>query len=83
MIARQQEHRDADGAHGLQRLADLAWGQLVVLEDVAGDHDELGAGGGGQCADGHDRVATGGRIAGLRLTVEEVTGHPELPVGGV
>ena len=30
----------------------------------------------------HD-VAAGGRIARLRLAVEEVTGHAELPVGGV
>ena len=83
VVAGQQVDRNADGPHGLQRLADDPRRELVVLEHVAGHHDELGAGLGGQRAQAGDRVAAGGRIPRLRLAVEEVAGHPELPVGGV
>ena len=43
VVAGQQVHRNADGAHGFQRLADVTRGELVVLEDVARHDDELGA----------------------------------------
>ncbi len=43
VVAGQQVHRNADGAHGFQRLADVTRRELVVLEDIAGDDDELGA----------------------------------------
>ena len=83
MVARQQVHRNADGAHGFQRLADVARRKLVVFEDIARDDDELGARILGQRPDASDDVATGGRIPWLGLAVQEVTGHAELPVGGV
>ena len=83
VVAGQQVHRNADGAHRLQRLADVPRGKLVVFEDVAGHDDEFGPGLGGQRTQAGDDVAAGGRIARLRLTVQEVTGHAELPVGGV
>ena len=57
--------------------------KLVVLEDVTGDHHELGTGLGGQRAEAGDRVAAGRRVARLGLACQEVPGHAELPVGGV
>ena len=83
MIARQQVHRDADGAHRLQRLADVPGGELVVFEDVAGHDDEFGPGVSRQRLQACHDIAARGRIARLRLAVQEVTGHAELPVGGV
>ena len=83
MVARQQVDRNADGPHRLQRLTDHPRRELVVLEHVAGDHDELGAHVGGQRPETRHDVAAGGRIPRLRLAVEEVSGHAELPVGGV
>ena len=83
VVARQQVDRNADGPHRLQRLTDDSRRQLVVLEHVAGHHDELGAGLFGQRPQPRDHFAAGGRIPRLRLAVEEVSGHPELPVGGV
>ena len=83
MVAGQQVHRNTDGAHGFQRLAHVARRELVVFEDVARDDHEFGPAFGGQRPQaGHD-VAASGRISRLRLTVQEVTGHAELPVGGV
>ena len=83
VVTGQQVDRNADGAHRLQRLADVARRELVVLEDIAGDDDELGSGIGGERTEARDDVAAGGRIPWLRLTVQVVTGHAELPVGGV
>ena len=83
MVARQQVDRNADGPHRLERLADDPRRELVVLEHVAGHHDELGGGLVGQRAQARDHFAASGRIPRLRLAVEEVSGHPELPVGGV
>ena len=54
-----------------------------MLEDVAGHHDELGTRVGGQGAQTGDHIAARGRIPRLRLPGKEVTGHAELPVGGV
>ncbi len=72
-----------DGAHGFQRLADDLRRQLVVFEDVTGHHDELRAGVGRQRTESGHRVTPGGRVARLRFARQEVTGHAELPVGGV
>ena len=83
VVARKQVHRNADGAHGFQRLADVARRKLVVFEDIAGDDDEFGARVQCQRPDACDGVAAGGRIPRLRLAVQEVTGHAELPVGSV
>ena len=83
MVARQQVHRNADGAHGFQRLADVARRKLVVFEDITRDDDELGARVLGQRPDAGDDVATGRRIPWLGLAVQEVAGHAELPVGSV
>ncbi len=83
MVARQQVHRNADGAHGFQRLADVARRELIVFEDIACDDDEFGARVNGQRPDAGDDVSAGGRIPRLGLAVQEVTGHAELPVGGV
>ena len=81
MVARQQVHRNADGAHGFERLADVTRRELVVFEDIARNDDELGTR--GQRPDAGDDVAAGGRIPWLGLAVQEVTGHAELPVGSV
>ena len=83
MVTGQQVDRNADGAHGLQRLADVARCELVVLEDIACDDDELGSGVGAEPTEARDDIAAGGRIPWLCLTVQVVTGHAELPVGGV
>ena len=83
MVAGQQIHRDADAAHGFQRLADVPRCELVVLEDIAGHDHELGTGVCGQRVQTGDDIAARGRIARLRLAVQEVAGHAELPVGGV
>ena len=83
MIARQQVNRNTDGAHGFQGLADHLRGELVVFENVTGHHDELGAHLGGQRAESGHRVAAGGRIPWLGVAGKEVSGHAQLPVGGV
>ena len=62
VVARQQVHRNADGAHGFQRLTDVARRELVVFEDIACDDDEFGARVKGQRPDACDDVAAGGRI---------------------
>ena len=72
----------------MARMASSDWlmilrGELVVLEDVTGHHDELAPDLGGQRTQAGDRVAAGGRIPRLGLAFEEVPGHAELPVGGV
>jgi hypothetical protein len=54
-----------------------------VLEDIACDHNEFGTGFGRQRAKTGDGVSAGCRIPRLRLAVQKVTGHAELPVGGV
>ncbi len=83
MVSRQQVDRNTDGAHGFQGLADDLRGELVVFEDVAGHHDELGAHLGGQRAQPGRRVAAGSRIPWLGVAGKEVSGHAQLPVGGV
>ena len=83
VVAGQQVDRNPDGAHGFQRLTDHLRRQLVVFEDVTGHHDELGAHLGRQRAQTGHCVAAGRRIPRLRFAREEVTGHAELPVGGV
>jgi hypothetical protein len=54
-----------------------------VFEDVTGHDDELGAHLGRQRAQAGHRVAPGGRIPRLGVAGEEVSGHAQLPVGGV
>ena len=83
VIARQQVDRNTDGAHGLQGLTDHLRGQLVVFEDVTRDHDELRTHLGGQRTQAGHGVAPGGRIPRLGIPGEEVSGHAQLPVGGV
>jgi phosphohistidine phosphatase len=83
VVAGKQVHRNADGAHGLERLTHVARRELVVLEDVAGHDDELRARLRRKGAEPGDRVASRRRITRLRLAVEEVARHAELPVGGV
>lgn len=56
---------------------------MVVLEDVSGDDDEFRARLGRERTQRRDGVAARGRIPRLRLAVEEVARHAELPVGGV
>ena len=83
VVAGQQVHRHVDGAHGVQRLADHPGRQLVGVEDVTGHDHELRAGLPGERADGDDRVAAGGGIAGLSVLLQEVASHTQLPVSGV
>ena len=83
MVTGQQIDRNPDVAHRLQRLADHSGGELVVIEDVAGHHDELGTDLGGQRPEAPHRVAAGGGISRLGVTGEEMPGHAQLPVGGV
>ena len=83
VIARQQVHRNVDGTHGFQGLADDLRGELIVFEHVTGDHDELGAHLDRQRAESGHRVAAGGRIPRLGVAGKEVPGHAQLPVGGV
>ncbi len=54
-----------------------------MFEHVAGNDHELGVRLGGQRSETRHDVAAGGRIPRLCLAVEEVSGHPELPIGGV
>jgi hypothetical protein len=56
--------------------------ELVALEDVTADEDERAALVGGERPDATHHVGAGGGEAGLRLAVEEVARHAELPVGG-
>ncbi len=83
VVAGQQVDRNPDGAHGLQGLADHLRGELVVLEDITGHHDELGAHLGGQRTQAGHRVPARGRIPRLGVAGQEVPGHAQLPVGGV
>lgn len=83
VVAGQQVHGHLDATHGLQRLADDARCEVVVLEHVARDDDELGAHLLGDRPHGGDDVTAGSRITRLRLVVQEVAGHAELPVGGM
>jgi phosphohistidine phosphatase len=83
MVARQQIDRNTDGAHGFQRLTDHSRRQLIVLEDITGDHDELGTDLLGERAETGHRIPAGGGVPGLGFTFEEMPRHPELPVGGM
>jgi hypothetical protein len=83
VVAGQQIDGNPDGTHGFQRLTDHVRRKLVVFEDITGDHDELRPHVSGQGAQPGHRVTAGGRIPWLRFAGEEVTGHAELPVGGV
>jgi hypothetical protein len=82
VVAGQQVDRHGDVGHGLEVAEEDPPVEEVALEDVAA-HDHEGAPlGGGQGADAADHVGAGGGEAGLRLAVEEVARHAELPVGG-
>ena len=63
VVAGQQIHRNVDGAHDFQRLTDDTWVELVVLEHVAGDHDELRPRLRRDRTQAGDRVAPGGGVA--------------------
>ena len=83
MVAGQQVNGHRHGSHGLQRAPHRLRRHEIGVEHVARDHDELGAGTLGELPDGADRVDAGSGVPGLRLTLEEVPGHAQVPVAGM
>ena len=83
VVAGQQVNRHLDGGHRLQRPAHGLGPDEVGFEDVARDDDELAPVLAGERPDRPDRIDAGRGVTGLRLRLEEVPGHAQLPVAGV
>ena len=83
MIARKEVHRAPDLLQVVETSTDDARGHLPVLEHVTAHQDELGVVRGGQLTDASDGLLTRCCVPRLGITLEEVSGHAELPVRGV
>ena len=81
MVARHDQHGNGHRPERVECPTDRAAVDLVRLEDVSRDDDEAAPFGVGNLAQGADDVDAGVAEPGLGVDVEEMTSHPELPVG--
>jgi hypothetical protein len=83
VVARQEVDRHRDLGHRFEGAVQRRWTQPVVLEDVAGDDDELGVGLAGDVADLAERLETLRAHEGAGIAGDEARAKAELPISGV
>jgi len=83
VVPRQQVHRAGHACERVERAPHRPLRDHVGLEHVPRHHHELAGLATRHVPEGPDRVDPGGRVPGLRLALQEVASHPELPVARV